>query len=127
MTTTATINRDADASKGRFRLDLIHDDGDYRWIGEDGADSEVSGATEAEAIEAAKTAWRSDCGADWDFRVFATGKRVIGGTGEDREAGTVAEPTATDLQNPMATRDNVMVLWDSGVATWTPIADLENE
>jgi len=56
---------------------------------------------------------------------FEIGQRVIGGNGEDRETGTVGQPTDTDMASPMASGDNVMVLWDSGASTWTPADDLE--
>lgn len=44
----------------------LEKDGDrYRWRTEAGEDTEVSGKTVAEAIEAACAAWRA---ADWDMR-----------------------------------------------------------
>lgn len=42
------------------------EDGRYRWFGDDGSDSEVSGASVAEAIDRASRTW-----ADWDFRLGA--------------------------------------------------------
>jgi hypothetical protein len=60
----ATINRNANAEQGRIDLALIHDtDGRFRWY-QDDTDSEVSGATIAEAHEAARSAWGSG---DWDL------------------------------------------------------------
>jgi hypothetical protein len=68
----ATINRNANPEAGRYALNLIADtDGQYRWFGEDGTDSEVSGATPEAAVQAAQSAWRSDCGANWDLHIEA--------------------------------------------------------
>lgn len=55
---------------------------------------------------------------------YTIGTRVEGGEGDDRDIGTIVEATGVDARHPMATADNVFVAWDSGVRTWTPLADL---
>ena len=55
-------------------------------------------------------------------RKFRTGARVEAGAGEDHDTGTVMDGTLAEMPAPAP--DMAWVAWDSGVRTWTPIADL---
>lgn len=56
---------------------------------------------------------------------FPIGTRVQGGRGDDHDIGTVIAAVGDDASHPMANGPNIFVAWQSGVRTWTPIADLE--
>ena len=52
---------------------------------------------------------------------FQIGDRVQGGKGEDHDVGTVVEDDGGGDVGTGA----VLVAWDSGVRTWTPVSLIE--
>lgn len=65
----ATVNNDGQAENGRAHMSLhLSEDGRYRWIGDDGSDTEISGRTIDEAISLAESAWG---GIEWGFELDA--------------------------------------------------------
>jgi hypothetical protein len=48
----------------RVKLNLIRENGEYRWYCESGEDTEVSGSTVAAACDAARASWSGV----WDFQ-----------------------------------------------------------
>ena len=52
------------------------------------------------------------------------GARVEGGEGDDYDTGRVMEPDEYDATHPMNDGTSVLVSWDSGARTWTPISIL---
>ena len=59
---------------------------------------------------------------------FQIGDRVQGGKGEDHDVGTVVEDDGGDvgtLYDPTNQGGTVLVAWDSGVRTWTPVSLIE--
>jgi hypothetical protein len=65
----ATVNNDGQAENGRAHMSLhLSEDGRYRWFGDDGSDTEISGRTIDEAISLAESAWS---GIEWGFELDA--------------------------------------------------------
>jgi hypothetical protein len=63
----ASVNHDGQPGAERAYMELHKsEDGQYRWIGRDGSDTEVSRPTVAAAVAAAYDTWH---GPGWDFRV----------------------------------------------------------
>jgi hypothetical protein len=59
---------------------------------------------------------------------FEIGDRVQGGKGEDHDTGIVIADDGDEagtLHDPNNRDGNVLVAWDSGVRTWTPVSLIE--